>query len=114
MYVLSVGSRHLLAAGAVNRQDWIAAVGNDILRDLTCRHPLNRRYFVHNIAHNALDDGAQTARSRFVCERFLSDETQRIILEGEADSIEFQKLLKLLNKSVFRLRQNTNQRLLIK
>ena len=85
-------------------------IRNDFLRHLTSRNALNRRHLIHHVAHDALDDGAQSACPRLVRKCFLGNEVQCILLERQTYTVHIQKSLELLDKCIFRLREDTHHR----
>ena len=88
-------------------------VDDDVLRDLTGCHAMDRRHLVHDVAHDPLDDGTQTTRARLMRQRFLRDQVQCILLKRQTHTVQFEQLLELLDKSILRLCQNANERFLI-
>ena len=88
-------------------------VDDDVLRDLTCCHAMDRRHLVHDVAHDPLDDGTQTTRARLMRQRFLRDQVQCILLKRQTHTVQFEQLLELLDKGILRLCQNANERFLI-
>ena len=65
---------------------------------------------VHQLQHEVFQNHAQAARANFAVHGQLGDGFERVVGEAQAHIFEFEEALILLEKSIFRLGQNFNQR----
>src|SRR5579875_171739 len=68
---------------------------------------------IHQVKHQIFKDHAETACPKLALNRLLCDRPQRTLGESQFDILIFEQPLVLANKSILRLGQNFNQRLLI-
>src|SRR6267142_662059 len=88
-------------------------VQDHLARDDALLEPLDGRQLVHDLEHDLLQDRAQAAGARAALERLLGDGGHRVVGELEADLLEVEVLLVLLDDRVLRLLENPHQRLVV-
>src|SRR5436309_14939555 len=85
-------------------------VQDDLARDDALLEALDGWQLVHDLEHDLLQDRAQAARPRAPLERLLGDGGHRVVGELEADLLEVEVLLVLLDDRVLRLLEDPDPR----
>ena len=73
----------------------------------------SRRYLEHDVAHEIFDHGTQASRAGAAVQRFFGDRAQRFLVEGKANTLEFEHLPVLLDQRVFRLLEDPHQSIFV-
>src|SRR5437773_6207599 len=89
------------------------AVQDDLARDDALLEPLDGRQLVHDLEHDLLQDRPEPARAGPPLERLLRDGRHRVVRELQADLLEVEVLLVLLDDRVLRLPQDADERRLV-
>src|SRR2546426_6174465 len=88
-------------------------VQDHLARDDALLEPLDGRQLVHDLEHDFLQDRAQAAGARTPLERLLGDGSHRVVRELEADLLEVEVLMVLLDDRVLRLLEDPHQRRIV-
>src|SRR5437667_421303 len=89
------------------------AVQDDLARDDALLEPLDGRQIVHDLEHHLLQDRAEPARAGPPLERLLRDGRDGVVRKLQADLLEVEVLLVLLDDRVLRLSENPDERRLV-
>src|SRR5437016_167859 len=84
-------------------------VQDDLARDDALLEPLDGRQVIHDLEHDLLQDRPEPARAGPPLERLPRDGRDRVVRELQADLLEVEVLLVLLDDRVLRLSENPDE-----
>src|SRR5688572_5492368 len=88
-------------------------VGHALRRDHYLAHVIAGWDVEHDIAHDALEHGAQAAGSSAALQCLVRDRAHGVAVEGQTNSLELEDLVVLLEQRVLRLLKNSDQRVFV-
>src|SRR3546814_4273609 len=90
--------------------DWLLAALDDVLVDDDLDHVGQVGQIEHGIEQDRLDDRTQPAGAGLALDRLLCDRDQRVVGEGQADLLQVEQFLVLLDQRILGLAENLDQR----
>src|SRR5262245_33508044 len=93
----------------IGDQDRVLAPEDHLARDDALRQPLNGGQLVHHVEHDVLQDRPEPTGPGAALERLAGDRHHRVVGELQADLLQLEVLLVLLEDRVLRLSQDADQ-----